>query len=169
MTTLREGELEFQFSGCKGEKFDAEGHSFPIGMSLVDFVVDEPSGRRLLVEVKDPSSSPPEHRPDYFVDNNTTNNLINSRLVPPCRDSWTILYLQARDVESNFFIAFIGTDAIPTEDALIQIASERLKQRLMKEMDEPWRRPYVTGGILVNERVWRRHFPQYTLSRIQEP
>lgn len=168
MTKLREQELEFDFAGCRGVKFDSEGKTFPNRMCLVDFVVDEPSGRRLLIEVKDPGAStiPCGHVPGYVSDKGQLYNLVEAELVTACRDSWTILYLMAQDVPNNVFIAVIGTSKLAIEDALNQIANEHLSKKLHKEMDEPWKRPYVKSGILVNEDGWRKHFKDYDLKRV---
>ena len=65
---FQEQELQFQFPDTLPvEELDRQGVPIPVGMTLVDFVIEE-NVRTVLLEVKDPSNShaPEEERKRYI-------------------------------------------------------------------------------------------------------
>ncbi len=102
---VREGDFVLDLSRANSwERFDRTGSPVPQGMSLVDFLIEEPE-RRILLEIKDPFRTPgdfvfPERRgwkggpkrQDMF----RTDRMIHESLVPKIRDSYTWLHLMGK-------------------------------------------------------------------------
>ena len=85
---LIEGELEFDFGRSRScFRLDEQGVPLPVGMSFVDFVVED-GDKYLLVEVKDPSdrSLSEDERRDY-ANRLRGEELIHQKLTPKARDS----------------------------------------------------------------------------------
>lgn len=166
MNRFKEGELVFNFNGAqKVEKFDEPGVPKPTDMKLVDFVVEE-GARTLLIEVKDPShrGTPGKEREKY-IRRITTNELINTELVPKARGAYTFLHLMARDSKRFLYIVIFGLDRFPNEKALLIGFKERLLQRIRHEGKEPWKRQYIYDCIVVDLDGWNKHFPDYPVFR----
>lgn len=163
---VREGELEFEFSGAaRVERLDQQGIPLPQGMQLVDFVVEE-QHRTLLIEVKDPSQSAvPERERRSFAKKMRQNTLIHQELVPKARDSYTYLHLMANDSKPFLFVVVLGLEELPDQVALLAPFKDRLLGRLRHEAEEPWLRQYVTDCIVVTPDLWSTHFPDYALTR----
>ena len=164
MSGLSEGRLTFNFSyAIRAERLDDRGRQIPIGMSLVDFVV-EGAERVLLVEVKDPEGAVAEHRKQAvarFVRELRRDRLVNERLVPKARDSYTYLHLMRRDKKAFVFVAVLG---VPTDEALLLGFKERLLARVRQETDEPWKRHYVADCVVVTPNNWSEVFPEFPLN-----
>ncbi len=164
MTRLSEGRLLFDFSAAvRAERLDERGRPTPVGMSLVDFVVEE-RGRVLLIEVKDPKGAAPDHREDAiarFVKELRRDRLVNEAFVPKARDSYTYLHLMERDDKAFTFVVLLG---VPTDEALLLGFKERLLARLRKEADEPWKRHYVADCVAVTVDRWSTAFPHFPLT-----
>jgi hypothetical protein len=163
MSMLVEGELMFDFSASvNASKFDEQGKQLPIGMSFVDFVVEE-DNRLLMVEVKDPSASAADHigatRAMMGVE------FINDRLVPKARDSYTVLHLMRLDVKPMVYIVFLGLEHVVFDPAMLIVITDRLRKRLAQEMDVPWKRQYVSHAMVVNMAEWNKHFANYPVTR----
>jgi len=163
---MREGELQFEFSGATNvERLDIQGQPRPQGMALVDFVVEENS-RTLLVEIKDPSQPPvPERERQRFIRAMQHQTLIYEELVPKARDSYTFLHLMERDTQPLVYVVVLGLDRLAVDPALLSSFKDRLLQRLRHEALDPWQRHYVTDCAVVIPATWSTHFPEYALSR----
>jgi len=169
MMQFQEGELHFDFQGClSAEKLDRKGVQLPHGMSLVDLVVEE-TDRKLLIEVKDPSQrSVPQNQKGKFAEKLTSNQLIDQKLVPKCRDSYCFLHLMEQDTKPFLYVVVLGAGTLLTvgPGELLEFR-RRLLVRLGKESDTPWKRPYVKDCVVLTEDTWTRHFPSYPLGRVR--
>jgi len=165
---LTERELEFDFpDGRQVQRLDQQGKRLPIGMRLVDFVIEEDT-RVLLLEITDPSHpNVPAQERTKFIRSLHGDNLINEELVPKARDSYTYLHLMERDDKPFVFVALMGLEAVPVDPILLPNFNDRLLARLRQETDEPWRREYVTDCVVVTIETWNSGFPQYPLRRIK--
>ena len=160
----REGDIELNFAGALSvDKLDASGRRMPIGMKLVDFVVEE-SERLLLVEVKDPSqtAAAPQMRAD-FREKMKDRSLIDATIAPKARDSYCFLHLMSRATKPCFIVFLLGVRNMPREPALILTLQQRLKARIQQEADTPWVRQYATGVVILTEDNWANWFPAYPL------
>jgi len=166
---VQEGELVFDFSAISVEKLDQQGVSKPEGMSFVDLVVEE-SDKIFLIEVKDPSQQgTPEENREKFLKDLEQDDLINRKLVPKARDSYTYLHLMERDNKPFIFVLLLGLDALELErdidEALLLPFQERLLKRIRKEAAKPWKRKYIKDCIVVTTEKWPKYFPNYTIVR----
>lgn len=167
--TVQEGDFRLGF-GASADRLNGKGKRLPVGLKLVDFVVEEKE-RTLLVEIKDPSEPgiPPQHRARQrasFQERLLGNELIAHELVPKARDSYLFLHLMARDANPFVYVVLLGMRAFPSEDALLLGFKERLLRRLRQEADQPWKRRYVRDCLVLTERLWPKAFPKYALSRV---
>lgn len=178
MTTLREGELTFDFSRARrAVRLDDRGRRTPEGLSLVDFVVEE-ADRLLLVEVKDPSCASRrddegarnamDKERERFLHKIRNDALISDELTPKARDSYTWLHLMRQDGKPIVYAFFLGADQLPAVDsALLMRLRERLQARILHEAEEPWARPYVSACLVVTEKTWPLAFPDYPVRRLR--
>ena len=163
-----EGGFCFGFTGSV-DRLDEPGRRQPVGLSLVDFVVEQRE-RFLLIEVKDPSDPgiPPEHRARQqkkFQQKLRSDELIARSLVPKARDSYLFLHLMKRDTKPFVYVVLLGLSACGVEPALLVAFKDRLLGRLRREADRPWERRYVRDCIVLTEASWSSAFPDYRLSR----
>ncbi|MBM3500576.1 MAG: hypothetical protein FJX74_18120 [Armatimonadetes bacterium] len=167
MRVFTEGELQFDFSSARGaEKADPEAVELPQDMKFVDFIVEEDT-RTLLVEVKDPSQSPvPERELARYESEIQGDALINLKLVPKARGTYTFLHLMQRDTREMVYVVVLGIERLHLDPAHLGPFQGRLSRRLRQETAEPWRRPYITHCIVVSVDTWAAHFPEYPLRRL---
>ena len=165
-TTVRERDLEFDFAGAvRVARVDAQDKPIPVGMKLVDFLVEE-EGRALLIEVKDPSfATATEQERKEFAKKMRGKELIHDERVPKARDSYTLLHLMANDSKPFLYVVVLGLKELAGEAALLATFKDRLLRRLRKEAEKPWVRQYVTDCIVVTPDLWSTHFPDYALTR----
>lgn len=164
---LREGKLEFDFSSAKHvEKLDTQGRTQPQGMALVDFVV-ETDNSLLMIEVKDPSAAKAgaHAEREAFIAGLAGDDWIAHKMVPKGRDTYTYLHLMARDSKPLRYIVLVADDDLSLDSALLVAATDRLRARLHKECDEPWRRPYVEDCVVMGIEAWRVAL-HYTVTRL---
>ncbi len=167
LTRFLEGGFELVFGAVQVEKLDRQGRSLPIGMSFVDFVVYEES-RTILIEVKDPSQrgATPKERQE-FLRQIQQNTLVNDRLVPKGRDSYTYLHLMNQIRGRLLYIVILGMEEYDKsfDSALILGFQDRLRQRLNKETEVPWEIKYIDDVLVLTMETWNEVFPNYKLSR----
>ncbi len=167
LTRFLEGGFELDFGAVQVEKLDRQGRSLPIGMLFVDFVVYEES-RTILTEVKDPSQrgARPKERQE-FLRQIQQNTLINDRLVPKGRDSYTCLHLMNQIRGRLLYIVILGMEEYDKsfDSALILSFQDRLRQRLNKETEVPWKIKYIDDVLVLTVETWNEVFPNYKLSR----
>ncbi len=168
--TFVEGELEFDFRGARAvERLDEQGSPIPQGMSLVDFVVEE-RGRILLIEVKDPSQQGvPNGNMRDFIRQMQSGKLINEKLVPKARDSYSFLHLMRRDSRPFIFVAVLGLDALTGKKPNLLSLKDKLANRIRHEAREPWKRRYIDDCVVVTPDTWKNAFPNYSLARRRKP
>lgn len=160
-----EGELQFDFSSAlRWKRLDIQGIPAPHGMSLVDFVVDE-SNRKLLIEVKDPSSSKVPVMERIKYEERLKASLINEELVPKARDSYTFLHLMKEDDNPCLYVVLMGLDSFPNEAALVLGFKDRLLKRIRQEASTPWKRRYVTDCLVLSIKEWNTVFKNYKVLR----
>ncbi|MBD3286372.1 hypothetical protein GF359_07445 [candidate division WOR-3 bacterium] len=144
---LSEGNIQFEFP--RGSyKLDNLSNP-PQGMMLVDFVVEE-TERTLLIEVKDLGK--------------LRSNIISNNLVPKCRDSYCYLHLMREDRKKFLYVVLI---LYKPESPLLMNFADRLRSRLRKETDKPWKREYVSDCVaLTSIEKWNTYFPEYQATAI---
>ncbi len=166
-SSIREGELEFDFGAEEIEKLDQVGREMPIGMSFVDIVVFR-QNETILIEVKDPSQTgTPPNEQGVFLKSLSKKTLINEKLVPKARDSYTFLHLMKRIKGNIVFVVLFGFDkcGFTLDPALMLTFRDRLKARLLKEAYEPWKIEYVNQVIVLTTGNWSKYFKDYHLRR----
>ncbi len=163
---IQEGELEFDFDAARSfERFDEQGVPIPVGMKLVDFVVEE-ANRIFLIEVKDPSDrEAQEAARREFGQSMHGDELINGKLVPKARDSYAFLHLMERDRHPFIFVVVLGLERLSNEKALLLSFKDRLIKRIRHEAKEPWKKAYIADCVVVTPDTWKAAFPRYGLAR----
>ena len=151
MKTFREGELEFVFGDeWRAEQFDRLGVEWPRYVAPVDFIAER-RDEIVLLEVKDPSASgAPSEARQQFARDMRTKELTHQRLAPKVRSSYGFLHLMARDTKPMRFVVAIGIENLSIEPVLLDQLADRLRNRVKKEGDEPWRREYVSACTVVS-------------------
>jgi len=164
-----EGELEFDFGNAhRLEHLDRKGRALPDGMSLVDFVIEERE-HIIFLEIKDPSNArAPESQRQSFIRYLQNGELVNNRLVPKARDSYTFLHLMERENKPIIYVFLFGSESLSVTKASLSILTDRLFARILKETDEPWKRRYIKDCIVVNIEDWQTYFPQYPVRRVSQ-
>jgi hypothetical protein len=172
---VREGDFVLDLSRANSwERFDRTGSPVPQGMSLVDFLIEEPE-RRILLEIKDPLRTPgdfvfPERRgwkggpkrQDMF----RTDRMIHESLVPKIRDSYTWLHLMGKNDKPLLFVVLLGLDRLfPVTPGLLGVFKDRLLARIRKEGPDRWKIDYVRDCLVLDPSLFSRVFPQYPLFR----
>jgi hypothetical protein len=167
MTTLDEKELRFTFpSGWLAEHFDAPGRATIDHFQPVDFVV-ELSDRILFIEVKDPSNTKaPQEEREGFIRKMKSKELTHKQLVPKARTSWAFLRLMKRAEKPITYIVVIGAEALRIDPPLWLNLTDRLKERLAKEIDVPWPLQYIDSCIVVPASELSIHLPGVSVQRI---
>ena len=168
MIDFDEKNLRFNFaSALAARKMDSQGVGLPVGMMLVDFLVEE-DDKKLLIEVKDPSHPQARSRQQTaFIKELESDGLINGKLVPKARDSYTYLHLMAEDNKPMVFVVVLGIDGLVKDPrALLLAFKERLLQRIRQESDQAWVRQYIRDCVVLTVGDWNTYFPQYTVSRL---
>jgi hypothetical protein len=166
---MREGQLEFDFSGAvAATRMDGPDSPMPQRMRKVDFLVEE-EGRLLLVEVKDPwnPATPLTARQD-FLRRMRSGNLVNDSLVPKCRDTYTFLHLMHNEVlKPRIYIVVLGRYERRAKLELFGPLTVELRRRLKKEngAKRSWVRHYVNDCFVVSVEGWNKVFPSYPVSR----
>lgn len=177
MRILEEGEIEIDFSKAGAAYKLDDGRPFPNGWKRVDFVVDE-DRRILLIELKDPSDSMPKARSDKvrqrsrddfrarMMGANPKEHLFRNDIVPKAIRSYLYLHMMNEDGKPCFLVLFIGMDHMPVSLEILVSLQDEL-HRLLKREDRKitWKRDYVDGCVIVNEKTWGDYFPHYPLSR----
>ncbi len=172
---VQEGELIFDISAIAVEKLDKKGIPKPEGMSFVDLVIEE-KDKIFLIEVKDPSQQgTPIKNKERFLRDLKQDNLINQKLVPKARDSYTYLHLMKRDNKPFIFVLLLGLDSLELEkdmeksieldEALLLSFQERLLKRIRKEAAQPWKRKYIKKCIVITTEKWPEYFSRYSIAR----
>ena len=135
-------------------------------MRKVDFFVEE-RDRILLVELKDISDTATTrtHR-EKFIKDLKSKTLIREKLVPKCRDTWTFLHLMALDNKPILYVVVITLYENDPTPALFGALMTQLSKRLKKEETQAWKRPYVSGCVILNLNGWNQSFPRYRATRI---
>lgn len=172
---VREGDFVLDMSRATSwERFDRAGSPVPHGMSLVDFLIEEPR-QRILLEIKDPFRAPgdfvfPESRKgsgkpkrqDVF----RSDRLIHESLVPKIRDSYTCLHLMGKSDKPILFVVLLGLDRLfPETPILLGVLKDRLLARIWKEGPDHWKIAYVRDCLVLDPPLFSRRFPQYPLYR----
>lgn len=170
---VTEGDFVLDMSrASKWERFDRSGSPLPQGMSLVDFVIEEPR-QMILLEIKDPFRWPDDSAsPDKRAGNGRrqesfrTDRLIHQSLVPKIRDSYTWLHLMGKSSKPILFVVLLGFDRIfPESPGLLVMVKDRLLARIRREGPELWKIPYVRDCLVLDPARFSRAFPQYPLFR----
>ncbi len=167
---LTERDLEFDFSqSVKATKLDPPGQPLPIGMKLVDFVVQELT-RTLLVEVKDPSAAAdPSASIASYVERLKQQELIHDELTPKARDSYSFLHLMREDILPFVFVFAVGVEGAGADPALLQNVKDRLTRRIRQECATPWKRAYIRECVVIRLSDWNRRFSIYPMKRLPTP
>lgn len=166
---IEENDLQFDFSrAVSAKRFDDENHGLSQCMKAVDFIIEEPD-RIVFIEVKDPQH--PHARPhnvSEFIDDLTSEKLVNEKLTPKYRDSY--LYELAMDNLGKpvYYYVLIALNTLTHAELLVQ--TEILRRQLPVEgpKDNPWRNNFAFGCVIMNLETWNTHLPQYPVSRISQ-
>jgi len=161
----------FDFDGTQlVNKLDEQGHASPVGMRLVDFVIEEEE-RVLIVEVKDVSANQiPAHLKEskrkQEIKKFKLSELIHKELVPKARDSYCYLHLMERDAKPFDFVFLTTIDSLGIDKELLINFNDRLKARLRKEADEEWKRRYVRNCAVLTVETWNSQFSACHVERV---
>ena len=163
---FREGELVFEFpEDWTVERLDMQGRPMPEGMQFVDCIAEN-QDRLIFIEVKDPSAaSVPERGKNAARRELESGALINDRLVPKGRDSYTYVHLMERDSKPISYLVVLGLEDVPIDNALLLTLNDRLRRRLDQEAHEPWKRQYVAACAVMRTTDVARFNPPFQLRR----
>jgi len=121
----------------------------------------------VLIEVKDPSASrAPESEREKFSRKMQTKELTHEELVPKARSSYSFLHLMKRDSSPMRLVVVIGTERLSIQPPLLMNLTDRLRQRLDKEIDEPWKRKYVADCAVIPVKDLGKVLPGCSARRI---
>ncbi|MDR0881104.1 MAG: hypothetical protein LBP55_00965 [Candidatus Adiutrix sp.] len=162
-------ELLFEFPDeLKWEKFDKQGLKMPVGMKLVDLVIERDTDV-LLIEIKDPShsKSPHEEQNKYFK-RLLDDSVLTEDLTPKARDSYLFLHLMERDVKPFKYIVLIGLSAFDQKrkKALLSDFKNRLMANIRCESHEPWKRRHIADCVVLSVETWNKTFPDWPVKRL---
>ena len=163
-------ELQFNFPHeLQWEELDKQGVKLPVGMKLVDLVIEREQDL-LLVEIKDPSHtrSPEKERKRYFKQL-SDNTVLTQELTPKARDSYVYLHLMERDNKPFKYVVLIGLDIFkPTlQKAILAGFKNRLLSNIRCEADEAWKRKHIDDCIVLSVAGWNQNFPNWPVTRIK--
>ena len=167
MSTLNEKDLSFTFpEEWQAEHFDQPGRPTLKHFQPVDFVV-ETAERMFFIEVKDPSATQaPDIQRQRFLQQMQSKELTHEQLVPKARTSWAVLSLLQRIQKPITYIVVIGAEQLQVDPALWLHLTDKLKQRLNKEIDIPWPRPYIQACIVLPASDLPQHLPGVSVRRL---
>lgn len=158
---FQEDEIVFNFpKSIKLEKLDEKGSKIPIGMSLVDLLIEE-EDRFLLIEIKDPfcSKTPIKIKDSFVKENIKGDQFISDKLVPKIRDSYSFLHLMDRvNSKKLIYIVFLDNNQYNIDPPLLVNFKDRLVAKIKHEGQEPWKRDYLDNCIILSIEKWNKHF-----------
>jgi len=151
------------------EEMDRQGIPLPVGMSLVDIVI-ECNDVVYLVEIKDPSHTRGCQKDrEKFVERMKGDQYISEELVPKARDSYTFLHLMERyENRKIVFVFLVGLDfwAHEFQKGILVNYRDRLFERILCETAVPWQRQYVSNCLVLTVESWNSTFPNWAVARI---
>jgi hypothetical protein len=168
--TYQEKELLFTFAeGTVWRVLDLQGVRLPVGMALVDFVIER-TDDILFVEIKDPShSQSPIKERNKYLKRLTDDSVLSQELTPKARDSYAHEHLMGRDNKPIVYVVLIGLDAFEREvqRAILNNFSHRLYKSLRTEGEVPWVREHIKQCIVLSVDAWNEEFPDYRVERVK--
>lgn len=167
--TYQEKELLFTFSeGTTWRVLDRQGVRLPIGMALVDFVIER-ADHILFVEIKDPSHSQmlDGERLDY-ARRLSDGSVLNEELTPKARDSYAHEHLMGRDGKPIVYVVVIGLEALShsIQLGILNNFSDKLYNSLRNEGELPWVREHIQQCIVLPIDKWNERYPEYRIQRV---
>ncbi len=167
--TYQEKELLFTFvEGTTWRVLDRQGVRLPIGMALVDFVIER-ADHILFVEIKDPSHTQmlDGERLDY-ARRLRDGSVLNEELTPKARDSYAHEHLMGRDGKPIVYVVVIGLEALSHDIQLgvLHNFSDRLYNSLRHEGEVPWVREHIQECIVLPIEKWNERYPEYRIQRV---
>jgi hypothetical protein len=168
--TYQEKELLFTFAeGTSWRVLDVQGVRLPVGMALVDFVIER-TDDILFVEIKDPShSQSPDKERKKYLKRLTDGSVLSDELTPKARDSYAHEHLMGRDHKPIVYVVLLGLDAFEHEvqRAILNNFSDRLYNSLRTEGELPWVREHIKQCIVLSVDAWNQKFPEYRANRVE--
>ena len=167
--TYTEKELVFTFPDeTNWMELDEQGKQLPIGMALVDLVIERDADC-LLVEIKDPShTKSPEKEQKKYLKRLRDDSVLKNELTPKARDSYTYQHLMKRDAKPFVYVVLLGLDAFSNEiqRGVLNNFSDRLYGSLRNESHEPWKRTHVTQCLVMSIDAWNDRFTKWPVKRV---
>lgn len=162
-------ELKFSFpDDLDFYNFDEKGQKLPIGMKLVDLVINREKDV-LLVEIKDPSNSLcHDTQRENFLMKLKDNSIISENLAPKARGSYTFLHLMKQDSKPFIYVVLLGLDSccIDFQKALLMNFKDRLHYCICNEAYKPWEFTYIKDCLVLSVDGWNDTFPLWHVERI---
>lgn len=161
---FKEGELEFDFTGCQKAYRLEDLKKKPTGMKMVDFIIEE-KNKVFLIEIKDRASRTASAKAhENLLKDLKSDNLVID-LVPKARDTYTYLHLMEEDEIPITYVVVLGVNGIGVKKEKLKFFKSKLVANLKKEADEPWKRSYIEDCIVVTTADWSDKFT-YPLRRL---
>ena len=171
MSKYIEGELHFNFPDeLIWEELDKQGIKLPIGMALVDCVIERENDI-LLVEIKDPSDTRGnEKERKRYLKRLQEGSVITDELTPKIRDSFTFLHLMYRDQKELKYIVLLGLEEYDetTNKALLGNFKDQLLNNIKQETVIPWKNFYLKDCVVMTVEIWNRVFTQWPVTRVSQ-
>lgn len=153
----REGELEFNFNELGFSR--PEKGRWPNRMRVVDFVVQQPTGRKLYIEVKEPGSGTASSQDKArSIREMREHILVDNILVPKCRDTFLCEWLMGEQELPVDYVVLLDLSNLEGAEPFRPTMRDRLAQRLRQEMSEPWVRQYARTSIVISPGDWHDRF-----------
>ena len=167
--TYQEKELLFTFAeGTAWRVLDRQGIRLPVGMALVDFVIER-DDHILFVEIKDPSHSQMLDGERFeYAQRLRDGSVLSNELTPKARDSYAHEHLMGRDDKPIRYVVVIGLDAFShsIQLGILGNFSDRLYNSLRQEGELPWVREHIQQCIVLSIEKWNERYPEYRIQRV---
>jgi hypothetical protein len=167
---IEETDIRIDFpTALSMRKFDdSSTHGLSHCMKAVDFIVELPD-KILFVEIKDPDNPhTKECDQTKFIDEFKSHKLINSSLVPKCRDSFLYEYCMEGIHKPIHYCVIIGLENLSEAELISQ--SDLLSKNIPISGPSitPWKRQFIQSSHIFNLRTWNANFSEYPMTRISE-
>jgi hypothetical protein len=162
MTVLREGDLEFDFSGALSAFcYDDNKLHGSSGMKRVDFIAEYPD-KWFFIEVKDPDNPKCQNRDEYT--GRFTSGKILPELAGKYRDTlWFRTLSRKIGKKPVHYIALVALKNL--EPAMFQSLQDQLHKALpLKHGD--WCMPFAESCLIMNLETYKRIFGPDSVRRI---
>lgn len=168
MAYAEEDDIRIDFpTAVSVRKFDDTAiHGLSHCMKAVDFII-ELSDKILFVEIKDPENpNAGACNRKEFIENLKSYKLINTSLIPKCRDSFLYEYCMERVHKPIHYYVIVALDSLSEAELINQ--SDLLAKYIPVSgpPTDSWRKRFIQSSHIFNLKTWNAYFSEYPITRI---